>query len=277
MWLFVTSGRLRRGNTIVGASKFNGQLQQKIFEHACEDKSLQQRISDLEVQIKELKTFAGNVAHSLQAQIGLTVGFAQFLQQASGSLPDEELQEYLHIIEQNGRKMSRMIDELFLLAGVYEKSVETVPLDMTLILAEAQARLSPMIETYHAEIILPADWPVALGYGPWIEEVWTNLLSNAIKYGGEPPVIELGAQVSQNGDGSVCFWVCDNGPGLSPEEQDQLFKPFIRLHPDRAGGHGLGLSIVRTIVTRLGGQVGVKRGTNGGSVFSFTLPGLSEV
>ncbi len=75
----------------------------------------------------------------------------------------------------------------------------------------------------------------------------------------------------------VRFWVRDNGPGLSEEAQRQLFTPFTRI--PRAGsqppaqGHGVGLSIVRRIVERLGGEVNVESAPGCGSTFSFTLPG----
>jgi signal transduction histidine kinase len=119
-----------------------------------------------------------------------------------------------------------------------------------------------------------------VGYGPWVEVVWTNYLSNAIKYGGRPPMVELGAQElpsPTNGLPTVRFWVHDNGPGLSDNEQARLFTPFERLHQTRAPGHGLGLSIVQRVVTKLGGQVGVEsNGVEGqGCIFYFTLPGLS--
>jgi len=123
-------------------------------------------------------------------------------------------------------------------------------------------------------------WPAALGYGPWIEEVWVNYLSNAIKYGGQPPRMELGADPLPNpppqagegkGGGMVRFWVRDNGSGITPEDQSRLFAPFTRLDQIRAGGHGLGLSIVRRIVEKLGGQVGVESQVGSGSTFSFTL------
>jgi signal transduction histidine kinase len=66
--------------------------------------------------------------------------------------------------------------------------------------------------------------------------------------------------------------VRDNGPGLRPEEQARLYAPFERLHQVRAEGHGLGLSIVRRIVEKLGGQVGVESTSGQGSLFYFTLP-----
>jgi two-component system sensor histidine kinase/response regulator len=104
--------------------------------------------------------------------------------------------------------------------------------------------------------------------------VWANYLSNAIQYGGRPPRVELG--VTEQADGMVRFWVRDNGPGLTPEEQARLFTPFTQLAQVRARGHGLGLSIVRRIVERLGGQVGVESEIGRGSAFTFTLPGMGS-
>jgi signal transduction histidine kinase len=96
-------------------------------------------------------------------------------------------------------------------------------------------------------------------------------MSNAIKYGGRPPRIELGATAT--GD-QVRFWVQDNGAGVPSEAQERLFAPFTRLSKVRVKGHGLGLSIVRRIVEKLGGQVSIEsEGLPGaGSIFAFTLP-----
>jgi signal transduction histidine kinase len=177
--------------------------------------------------------------------------------------------------------MSNIINELLLLAGVRKMNIEPTALDMASIIAEALQRLNGVIEEHQATIILPAVWPVALGYGPWIEEVWANYLSNAIKYGGRPPRLELGATPYQTSEGSeisqasssmVRFWVRDNGPGLTSEEQARLFTQFTRLHQMQAKGHGLGLSIVQRIIKKLDGQVEVESQMGQGSVFSFTLP-----
>ena len=94
--------------------------------------------------------------------------------------------------------------------------------------------------------------------------------------GGESrPRVELGADqlTSQLVDQPMIrFWVRDNGPGLTAEEQDLLFTEFTRLHQSRIEGHGLGLSIVQRIVEKLGGQVGVDSVVGQGSLFYFTLP-----
>jgi signal transduction histidine kinase len=140
-----------------------------------------------------------------------------------------------------------------------------------------------MIEEYKADIVMPDAWPRVLGHHLWVEQVWVNYLSNALKYGGHSPRIELGFEIEAVGEEPeeedvsphmVRFWVRDNGPGLTREEQAQLFAPFTRLSQARARGYGLGLSIVQRIVEKLGGQVGVEsEGIPGqGSTFSFTLP-----
>lgn len=128
-----------------------------------------------------------------------------------------------------------------------------------------------MITDTQAEIKVPATWPIVLGHAPWIEEVWVNYLSNAIKYGGAPPYVEVGADMQA--DGTVRLWVRDNGDGIAPDVQARLFTPFTRLDQARARGYGLGLSIVRRIVEKMGGQVGMTSlGQPGqGSLFYFTL------
>jgi two-component system sensor histidine kinase/response regulator len=72
----------------------------------------------------------------------------------------------------------------------------------------------------------------------------------------------------------VRFWVRDNGQGLSREERSLLFAPFERLGQERVQGYGLGLSIVRRIIDKLGGEVGVKSEIGQGSEFWFSLRGM---
>jgi signal transduction histidine kinase len=196
-------------------------------------------------------------------------GYAEVVQDQYSTLSPAEIEDSLGKIQCQARKMSTMVDELLLLAGVRQQEITARPLDMGSIVAEAKQRLAHMAGQHQAEIRLPEVWPLSWGYGPWIEEVWANYLSNAIKYGGRPPQVQVGATLA---DGFVCFWVRDNGHGLTPEEQNRLFTPFVRLNQVRVDGHGLGLSIVKHIVEKLGGQVAIESELGQGSVFSFTLP-----
>jgi PAS domain S-box-containing protein len=226
---------------------------------------------ELEARNAELDAFAHTVAHDLKTPLSVLIGFGTLLEARAGQLSPEQLRAKLDAIVRNGYKMTNIIDELLLLASVRKMdSVDLVPLEMGAVVAEARQRLVDLVAEHEAQIHVPERWPAARGYAPWVEEVWTNYLSNAVKYGGRPPAITLGA--SPDGEGYVRFWVQDNGPGLEPEAQAQLFAEFTRLHQVRAEGHGLGLSIVQRIVKKLGGDVGVTSEPGAGSTFWFTLP-----
>ena len=246
------------------------QAQLEVAERRRVEEALRQALTELQSQSEELHAFAHTVAHDLKNPVNLVLGYAGMLEQ---SLDAEqlELSNLAHSIVLAGEKMNTIIEELMLLAGLREVKVQMEPLgDMGHIVAEARRRLTGLIEKRGAQLIVSDAWPMVIGYGPWIEEVWVNYLSNAIKYGGDPPQIELGAALLA--DGAVCLWVRDNGPGLSPEQQARLFVPFERLDQVELKGHGLGLSIVRRIVEKMGGQVGVKSEVGQGCRFFFTLP-----
>jgi len=242
-------------------------------ENARLVEALRRQTIELQARNEELDAFAHTVAHDLKNPVGLIMGHAEMLAHDCAVISDDQRRS-LQTIVRNARKMSNIIGDLLLLAEVRSKDMDLGPLDMASIVAEVRQRLSDVIEQSQAQIALPATsaWPMTLGYAPWIEEVWVNYLGNALKYGGQPPRIELGAETQP--DGMVRFWVRDNGPGLTPEDQARLFTPFTRLDHVKVKGHGLGLSIVRRIVEKLGGQVGVESQIGQGSVFSFTLPAV---
>lgn len=220
--------------------------------------------------IRELDAFAHTVAHDLKNPLTSLIAYSDLLASRYERLDSEQVKRYLATIVQTGFKMNNIIDELLLLASVRNQAeVKITPLDMQQIVGNARRRLRMLIENAQAEIIEPETWPVALGHAGWVEEVWANYLSNAIKYGGQPPRIWMGA--TQQGQ-HIRFWVRDNGAGIAPEKHSQLFAMFARLDQIKAEGHGLGLSIVQRIVTRLGGEVGVESQEGEGSTFWFTLP-----
>ena len=130
-----------------------------------------------------------------------------------------------------------------------------------------------MVKEYQAQIDLPESWPPAIGYAPWIEEIWANYLSNALKYGGPSPQIRLGASIEMNG--MIRYWIRDHGPGIPEDKQARLFSPLSQADLISNPGHGLGLSILRSIVEKLGGQAGCETEPGNGSLFFFTLPAIS--
>jgi signal transduction histidine kinase len=239
--------------------------------------ALQQYTRELEASNAELDAFAHTVAHDLKNPLTAMIGLSGMLQAHYARLRTDDVEKRLDIITRAGHRMTNIINELLLLSSVRKmEEVESSPLDMSVIVADARERIEYLVENAQAEIIAPKRWPVAMGYTPWIEEVWANYISNAIKYGGQPeksvpPRIIVGA-TEETGKGTIRFWVRDNGAGLPPGQQAKLFAPFERLGQAHAEGHGLGLSIVRRIVEKLGGEVGVESEVGKGSTFFFTLP-----
>lgn len=250
----------------------------KIIQQQRQIQSQNEQVTEyaqvLEKRNSELDAFAHTVAHDLKTPLNGIVGLSDILVESySKRTPlDADLLSKLQMIKRASQRTFNIIDALLLLAGVSRmEQLKISPLDMSDIVTQViDQRLVDLVEDYSGLIDKPSYWPMAQGYARWIEEVWINYISNALKYGGNPPHLELGAEV-QN-EGMICFWVRDNGKGLTPEEQAQLFTPFTRLHITRIEGHGLGLSIVRQIVEQLGGQVGVESEVGQGSRFYFTLP-----
>ncbi len=226
------------------------------------------RVRELQAYVEELDMFAGAVAHDLKSPLTSVIGFSDLLR---GFIKDEMPLSLVNRISDTGHKMDALINELLLLAKVRQSEVSITSVNMRDLAVEAVQRLDFAIEESQAAIIwMDGIWPQALGYPGWLEEVWVNYISNAIKYGGHPPKVMLGADQPQNG--TVRYWVQDDGLGLSAEDQTKLFSRFERLDQINIKGHGLGLAIVKRIVEKLGGQVGVESEPGKGSLFYFILP-----
>jgi len=243
--------------------------------------SLAMRTTELEAQNAELDAFAHTVAHDLKNPLSVVSGYTEFLATYLDQLEPDQLKEAAELAAHSALKAVDIVNNLLLLASTNKEAVELKPLDMAQVVQETQHRLRDMIREYQPDIFLPPAWPIALGHAPWVEEVWVNYVSNALKYGGRPPRLEFGGELLPNVSNSnvitsrpARFWVKDNGPGLTPEEQARLFTPFERLSQVKVSGHGLGLSIVKRIVEKLGGTVSVGSEVGRGSTFYFTLPAI---
>jgi signal transduction histidine kinase len=235
------------------------------------NKHLLEEIKQRGKLINDLDSFAHTIAHDLRNSLGSIYSSSEAMEQNIKEMDRELLAELSGLIKRSSEKAIHITRELLILATVSNQKIEKKPLDMSAIFSEARKQIEGLINEYNAQIKFPTKWPSALGHAPWIENVWVNYLTNAIKYGGNPPLIEAGAEKS--GNNSVKFWIKDNGNGLSWKEQKKLFKKYTRLNPDKAQGYGLGLSIVKRIIEKLGGRVGVESdGKKGeGSKFWFEL------
>ncbi|GAB4127924.1 MAG: hypothetical protein Fur005_43400 [Roseiflexaceae bacterium] len=231
------------------------------------EQTLRMQAQQLRLQNAELDAFAHTVAHDLAAPLTGIVGYSELMKMAIARGSLHEIPNACNTIIRIGKKMAQIINGMLLLARVRKQSdIPKSVLSMDVIISEVEMRLAHKITEKQAVIVRPAAWPEVYSYAPWIEEVWANYLDNALKYGGQPPHITL--MVDHDLPGFVRFWVCDNGPGLSVEQQAQMFNSITRFHMAQADGHGLGLSIVARIISRLGGDVGVESAVRQGHASS---------
>lgn len=233
---------------------------------------LMAEIEEKEKLIVDLDSFSHTVAHDLKNMLGAIVSASNLIKMGIDDMKKEDLLEINDLIRQSATKTMHITRELLTLASVRQQEVMPVRFNMQRIVIEALKRLNDMILENNAQVIIPPQWHDVLGYEGWLEEVWVNFMSNAIKYGGTPPVIHLGSEILT--DRRVKFWIKDNGKGLSEEDMSLLYHKFTRLDTMRAEGHGLGLSIVKRIIEKLNGEVGVESGNipGEGCTFYFILP-----
>jgi len=229
-------------------------------------------IQEKEKLIGDLDAFSHTVAHDLKNMLSAIVSASNIIKSGVDDMRREDLLEINDLIGQSATKTMHITRELLTLASVRQEEIKRISVNMQKVVMDSVSRLAVSIREKNAKILLPEAWPDVLGHEAWLEEVWINYISNAIKYGGTPPVIQIGSDILH--DARVKFWIKDNGKGLSQDEMVLLFNKFTRLDTTRAEGHGLGLSIVKRIVEKLTGEVGVESQNipDEGCVFYFILP-----
>lgn len=233
---------------------------------------LTHEIQEKEKLIADLDAFSHTVAHDLKNMLGSIVSASNLIKSDFDNIPKSDLLEINDLIAQSAIKTMYITRELLTLASVRQQEIKPVSVNMLKVINDSIDRVKDMINKKNAKVLVPKSWPMVLGYESWLEEVWINYLSNALKYGGMPPVIEFGSEILPGNRAK--FWIKDNGKGLSDTEMSMLFTKFTRLDTLRAEGHGLGLSIVKRIIEKLNGEVGVEsRNIDGeGCTFYFILP-----
>ena len=228
----------------------------------------------LEQRNRELDAFARTVAHDLKNPLNSVLLYSHLLtHNKEYGIDEAERANAVAMIGNAGQRMLEIIDGLLVLAGVSSQSPPPLePVTMrTVVQRVLDERMAALRVHYPGEVMIIDELPMALGYAPWVEEIWANFLSNGFKYGGNPARLRVGGEATGE---QVRFWVQDNGPGLDEADHERLFVPFSRLQQTGRPGHGLGLCIVREITDKLGGACGVESKPGAGSRFFFTLPAV---
>lgn len=232
-------------------------------------------LSGIERLEKTRRDFIANVSHELRTPLTSIQGYAETLLDAAEA-PNHE---FLEIILKNAARMSRLTEDLLVLARVEsgEQRFERRLVNPTDLLNEAVTSLAVNSSELGMEVEIQSsvDTPV-LADSQAIHQVLSNLLRNAMTYAREGKKIVLAAQKVEQG---VEFSVRDFGPGIPSEHLPRIFERFYRVDKARSrdsGGTGLGLAIVKHIVLAHGGKVRADSHMGHGSTFFFVLPEAAE-
>jgi signal transduction histidine kinase len=243
--------------------------------------TIQQQVVELEQRNQELDAFSHMVAHDLRSPLQIVLGYAHMYATEYTDSLSQDVVLGLEEIANYAQKMEEMVNNLLLLARLrHIDDIEVESVDAEAAVQAAAGRFQERVESRGIDIRIGDDLPPALANTIWLEEVFANLIENAVKYIGSQTLDPCISITGSRTNDVVRYEVEDNGIGIAPEKQEQLFAMFSRVHEraqeDHTGGLGLGLSIVHRIVTRLDGRLGVESEPGQGSVFWFELPAPPE-
>jgi signal transduction histidine kinase len=219
------------------------------------------------------RRLVANVSHELRTPLATLRGYLEALEQTHGNqLPNQDLQ----IIQGEVQRLTRLIDDLFTLAQAEEQRLPLVitAVDVVALIHDLAARLAPLARR-EREVELVVALPVALppiaADRARLEQVLLNLVQNALRHTPPGGLVAFEGQAAHD---TVTLAVADTGIGIAPEEQQLIFERFYRGDTSRAretGGAGLGLALVKELVTAMQGTVTVESVAGHGSRFSLTF------
>ena len=216
--------------------------------------------------------FLANMSHEIRTPLNAIVGFSNVLAYTED---ENERQEYIKIIENNNTLLLQLIGDILDLskieAGVFEFVYSKVNLNVLLMEVIRAARLRLKDDSVVVEFVECLPECVICSDVNRLMQVMNNLITNAIKFTAKGS-IRVGYRLRE--DESLYFYVSDTGCGIPADKLKEVFGRFVKLNSFQQGT-GLGLSICESIVTRLGGQIGVISEVGQGSTFWFTLPKFS--
>ncbi|MDZ4133554.1 MAG: ATP-binding protein, partial [Dethiobacteria bacterium] len=186
--------------------------------------------------------------------------------------PSEEIGESLHYIRSSTLQMDALLKGMLKLSRTGRMSLTIGDVDMNVIMAQVITSLDYQLQAAEAEVTI-ASLPPCRGDSVQISQVFLNVIANAIKFldPERPGFIRISGDIV---DKKAIYCVEDNGIGIAAEEREKIFEVFVRLNPQNGEGEGLGLTIVRQVLGRLGGAVWVESTPGEGSRFYLTLPAV---
>ncbi|MFZ0418868.1 MAG: ATP-binding protein [Candidatus Sulfotelmatobacter sp.] len=234
------------------------------------EKDLAKKVEELARSNADLEQFAYVASHDLQEPLRMVTAYTQLLGERYRGKLDDNADKFIGYASEGALRMQVLIQDLLAFSRVGRKESAGESVDCELVMKEVLQTLASAIQESGAVIgyeNLPAVWADRTQ----LAQVLQNLIGNAIKFRGKDPSL-ISVQVEKS-DQQWLFSVSDNGIGIAPEDAENIFVVFQRLHArTEYPGNGIGLAICKKIIERYGGRIWVESQAGSGSVFKFTLP-----
>ncbi|HTA82986.1 MAG TPA: ATP-binding protein, partial [Bacteroidia bacterium] len=225
--------------------------------------------AQLELANKELESFSYSVSHDLRAPLRAIHGYTKILLEDYSPSFDSEAQRMMNSVMRNTERMGQLIDDLLSFSRMGKKEMVITKVNMTDLARSSWNEINSTPQAAKVNLTVN-NLPPAMADRALMSQVLSNLISNAVKYSGkkDTPVIEVS---STEKDGELIYCVKDNGVGFDMKYYDKLFGVFQRLHSNAEfEGTGIGLALVKRIITRHGGRIWAEGEPDKGAAFYFS-------
>lgn len=240
------------------------------------EKRIAERTAELNVLNQSLESFVYSVSHDLKAPLRGVEGYSRLLEEDYNDCLDEEGRLFINNIRAGVTRMNELINDLLAYSRMERRKLESNVLDLTTLVQQVLMECDKDITSHHIEIATHLPPFRVHGDREGLALVLRNLLENAIKFSKHSPHprIEFGA--SQEGH-HVTLWVRDNGIGFDMKYNQRIFEIFERLHRlEDYPGTGIGLTLVKKAMERMGGRVSAQSAPGEGATFYLELPSVQE-
>ncbi|CAA7613725.1 Putative methyltransferase CheR (fragment) [Magnetospirillum sp. LM-5] len=222
----------------------------------------------------DLERYAYVASHDLQTPLRNIINYTQLLERKLRTQLDGDAREYMDFIIDGSKQMRSLITDLLEYSRVGRKAENLHPVYVGDVVSKVLQIFEPDLAKTGGVVVV-GEMPSVMGENSLIASLFQNLIGNAIKYCSPNRTLKVSLSARRHSENLWRFAIADNGIGIEPQYFDKVFDMFQRLDPNStAEGTGIGLTMCRSIVERLGGTISVESTPGEGSVFTFTLPGV---